>query len=337
MLFRSFSSGAKSSIEPDKKAIYDLAFISSKIRDYAIKTLKGKYESDPDKKNQDSEFFHKNFAKIKNAFAFGVLDGHGVNGHLVSSFVKNHYVSNLELCVLQSLRKGVVKKPVPRAKSTMSVQDPLGNSPVLRPEVYLEAFKMTDKNLTDSTIDISCSGTTLNTVLLLGNFLVCANVGDSRAVIGTLLGSSWTAKQISMDHKPNVSEEGERIIKMGGRVQAVSNGSGPLRVWLKDENIPGIAMSRSFGDKIAESVGVIWTPEITSEILNDNDKVLILASDGVWELMDNLRAINIVGKYWSKGEAKEAAEELVEEARQKWIDDDDGSIDDITAIVVFFN
>ena len=56
--------------------------------------------------------------------------------------------------VLQSLRKGVVKKPVPRTKSTISIQDPLGNSPILRPEVYLEAFKMTDKNLTDSTIDI---------------------------------------------------------------------------------------------------------------------------------------------------------------------------------------
>ena len=37
---------------------------------------------------------------------------------------------------------------------------------------------------------------------------------------------------------------------------------GPHRVWLKTENIPGLAMSRSFGDYVASTVGVIAEPEV---------------------------------------------------------------------------
>ena len=35
---------------------------------------------------------------------------------------------------------------------------------------------------------------------------------------------------------------------------------GPDRVWLKDEDVPGLAMSRSIGDLVAGSVGVTWKP-----------------------------------------------------------------------------
>ena len=38
---------------------------------------------------------------------------------------------------------------------------------------------------------------------------------------------------------------------------------GPFRIWLKDQNLPGLAMTRSFGDFIATTVGVIDEPEIT--------------------------------------------------------------------------
>lgn len=42
------------------------------------------------KQNQDNFFVVKNFAKIENLWFFGVADGHGQNGHLVSEYVKNH-------------------------------------------------------------------------------------------------------------------------------------------------------------------------------------------------------------------------------------------------------
>ena len=62
---------------------------------------------------------------------------------------------------------------------------------------------------------------------------------------------------------------------------------GPERVWLKNEDIPGLAMSRSFGDQVACRVGVNAVPEISELRMNSLDKVIILASDGVWEFLEN--------------------------------------------------
>jgi len=55
-------------------------------------------------------------------------------------------------------------------------------------------------------------------------------------------------------------------LKQGGRVDCFkddeNNDIGPHRVWLRDQNLPGLAMSRSIGDLVAESVGVSYTPDI---------------------------------------------------------------------------
>jgi len=67
----------------------------------------------------------------------------------------------------------------------------------------------------------------------------------------------------------------------------MGNKIGPERVWLKTEDIPGLAMSRSFGDAVACRVGVNAIPEISELRLTPNDKVIILASDGVWEFLEN--------------------------------------------------
>lgn len=82
---------------------------------------------------------------------------------------------------------------------------------------------------------------------------------------------------------------------MGGRVDtfrdAQGNALGPLRVWLKNENIPGLAMSRSIGDNVATSVGVTWEPEIFEFTIFKDDHFLILGSDGVWEFLDSIEVI----------------------------------------------
>lgn len=62
---------------------------------------------------------------------------------------------------------------------------------------------------------------------------------------------------------------------------------GPARVWIKDHDIPGLAMSRSLGDYVAQSVGVIPEPEIILYDIKIDDRVIIIASDGVWEFMSN--------------------------------------------------
>jgi len=58
--------------------------------------------------------------------------------------------------------------------------------------------------------------------------------------------------QLSRDHKPDVPEEAARIKKTGGRVHSYKGpfgeSLGPERVWLANEDTPGLAMSRSLGD-----------------------------------------------------------------------------------------
>ena len=59
-------------------------------------------------------------------------------------------------------------------------------------------------------------------------------------------------------------------------------------------------MSRSFGDKIAHSVGVIPEPEIIEYSLLEEDKFIILASDGIWEFISNDECVNLVKDFYNK-------------------------------------
>jgi len=64
---------------------------------------------------------------------------------------------------------------------------------------------------------------------------------------------------------------------------------GPYRVWLKNEQAPGLAMSRSIGDLVAQSAGVISTPEMKQVLKNSETYAIVIASDGVWEFLSNER------------------------------------------------
>lgn len=101
----------------------------------------------------------------------------------------------------------------------------------------------------------------------------------------------WVHFDLSRDHKPSEQDEMKRIIETGGRIEPYQDEKGdpigPHRVWLKDQDYPGLAMSRSFGDEIASSVGVTTIPEILEWKLTENDKFVILASDGLWEFIDS--------------------------------------------------
>ncbi len=75
--------------------------------------------------------------------------------------------------------------------------------------------------------------------------------------------SKYESIALSRDHKPELTGERERITSSGGRVDRYEVGGmsvGPYRVWCGNEGYPGIAMSRSIGDLIAGSVGVISEP-----------------------------------------------------------------------------
>ena len=112
--------------------------------------------------------------------------------------------------------------------------------------------------------------------------------------------------------------------------------SGPQRVWVKNVNSPGLAMSRSIGDTVAHSVGCSCEPDITHTILTHQDKIVLLASDGIWEFLQNQQVANIVYPYFEKDAPEAAANALVSVALNQWKRQSQ-SIDDITVVIIFLN
>lgn len=75
-----------------------------------------------------------------------------------------------------------------------------------------------EEDLINANFDVRYSGTTCVTVQLTGHKIICANSGDSRAILCCNDGKKWKVVPLSRDHKPEIPEEKERIESMNGRV-----------------------------------------------------------------------------------------------------------------------
>jgi len=102
-----------------------------------------------------------------------------------------------------------------------------------------------------------------------------------------------------------------------------------------DEDKPGLAMTRSLGDIIAKKIGVISEPDIFEYEIKQNDKFIVIASDGIWEYLTNEEVVNIISSYYINGDVESATEELIKNAKSKWEELRKDTIDDITVIVIF--
>ena len=284
------------------------------IKSFSHSTHVGYTPSNPHKVNQDNFIETVGFAGHPGTFLFGVCDGHGTFGKEVSMYIKQR------LPVLLGMDPALISTPK--------------NS-------FTYAIVQVNEELTKSSLDVAFSGSTLVTVLLHGHKLWCANVGDSRAILARLSAedsSAWTAIPLSRDHKPDDEDEGKRILSSGGRIAAYQDEAGqplgPARVWLRDQDIPGLAMSRSLGDMVAASVGVICIPEILEMDLRSDDKFIIIGSDGLYEFMSNADAVRLVVPFWEKNDLHGACAALVAEARARWMAQEE-VIDDVTCVVIF--
>ena len=281
----------------------------------AYKTRGGSIMGRPKKFNQDSFIIQPFLQGVKGQYLFAVCDGHGVYGHQVSSLIKEKLPKAVEMLMQEN-----------------STQEELVRA--LKFGIY-----EVDRQIHRSNVDISFSGSTLVALLVRGNTVVCANIGDSRVVLGRKT-ENWQALDLSKDHKPELPAERSRILDSNGRVEpyydSEGEAMGPFRVWLKDHNIPGLAMSRSLGDSVAAMAGVVSEPEVSAFTLSVCDKFLILASDGIWEFISSQTAVEIVQSAWESGHTEVCCEVLVKEALQRWKQLDD-TVDDITVIVIFLN
>ncbi|MCH83872.1 putative protein phosphatase 2C 33-like, partial [Trifolium medium] len=132
-------------------------------------------------------------------------------------------------------------------------------------------------------------GTTAVTLIKQGPDLVVGNVGDSRAVLGTRdHDDSLIAVQLTIDLKPNLPKEEERIKLRKGRVFSLKNEPDVARVWLPNSDFPGLAMARAFGDFCLKDVGLISVPDVSYRRLTEKDEFVVLATDGVRHMISYL-------------------------------------------------
>ena len=103
------------------------------------------------------------------------------------------------------------------------------------------------------------SGSTCVSVIFTPERLIVPNIGDSRAVLGRYdkTTGKYKAIELSRDHKPTEKDEAKRIYENNGRIQPFTEDGefvGPQRVWIKEEEDHGVAMSRSLGDRMDAAV-----------------------------------------------------------------------------------
>ncbi|XP_038702636.1 probable protein phosphatase 2C 10 isoform X2 [Tripterygium wilfordii] len=176
-----------------------------------------------------------------------------------------------------------------------------------------KAYERTDQAILSQSADLGRGGSTAVTAILINGQRLCvANVGDSRAV----LSRGGQALQVTIDHEPNtergsIENKGGFVSNMPGDVPRV-NGQ--------------LAVSRAFGDKSLKT-HLRSDPDMRNIEIDNSTELLILASDGLWKVVANQEAVDIARKI---KDPQKAAKQLIVEAVKR------ESRDDISCVVVRF-
>lgn len=267
----------------------------------SVSSLKGKKDC---RYNQDDYVLMLEGDKI----LLGVFDGHGADGHKVSSIAR----SKLPELILghEEFDRNIVK----------SFEDGFDElNKLLTKQIKTEGNK----------VGFSYSGTTATVAIIKDDKITIGNVGDSRAVLAKRSQGGYEAIRLTYDHKPEIPHELYRIQNKGGEVVVKDN---KYRVYGKNKKIPGLNMSRALGDKFAQSIGVIAEPSIFMHTIQEEDEYLIICSDGVWEHIEDSEAVDLVRK--SGASIKKATEDLSKLACSRW-KTKGKRCDDITVMICY--
>ncbi|GER45036.1 protein phosphatase 2c [Striga asiatica] len=250
---------------------------------------------------------------------FGVYDGHG--GSQVADYCRDR----LHGALAEEL-KNHENETANGMKNTRQAQ---------WEEVFKSCFLKVDEEIVGDGINDPIApqtvGSTAVVAVVCSSHIIVANCGDSRAV----LYRGKEAIPLSVDHKPTREDEYDRIVGCGGMIMQWNG----LRV------LGVLAMSRSIGDKYMKP-WIIPDPEVMLVPRAKEDECLVLATDGLWDVMSNEEACQVARKrilIWHKKNgtnplqnrgqgvdpaAQDAAEYLCNLALQE------GTRDNISVIVV---
>lgn len=185
-------------------------------------------------------------------------------------------------------------------------------------EAFASAFLVTDIKCQQALKDTAAGSTAVAVLVKMSGqkrYVFTANCGDARAV----LCRNGAAERLSLDHKASDAEEVARIERAGGFV-------------LRKRVLGVLAVARSFGD-FALKKFVPCTPYTSTKLLDTTCQFIIVACDGVWDVMSDTEAVALVREYIGNGSSNSkvsrAAKFLVDTAIAR------GTTDNVTCQVVF--
>ncbi|KVI07457.1 Protein phosphatase 2C [Cynara cardunculus var. scolymus] len=280
----------------------------------------------------------QNFASRTDTVFCGVFDGHGPYGHMVAKRVRDslplklsaHWDVNVKgssdvlrevtLNSATSLRPEETTLTPDEDSRTSQDLELDKNSEKLQAlkDLFLKAFKVMDRELRmHANVDCFCSGTTAVTLIKQGQDLIIGNVGDSRAILCTRdKKDSLVAVQLTVDLKPNIPAEAERIRKCKGRVFALQDEPEVTRVWLPNNDSPGLAMARAFGDFCLKDFEIFVIMRMCEKGLwQPNPYSLFVLKLQVWDVLTNKEVVDIVASAETRSCA---ARSVVQSAVRAW-------------------
>jgi len=317
----------------------------NKIKNYLINnalinirelSIPGRTKDGQLKLNQDSYIIQRDINYIKNFNIFAIFDGHGFNGNIISEYLKENLINKIG--------------QHPQIKSLKNLEYIYSQFVKDNYKIIREIFFELDNELlnNEKLIDINLSGSTCILLIQIGDNIISANIGDSKAILvyeDTNVSNcadeynKYKSIKLSRDCTPYIETEKMRIIMNGGNVIQLKNSinqeNGPLRIYLKGDNIPGLSITRSFGDRIGKKIGNISNPVINEYTLNKSVKFIIIASSGVWKFIKEKEILNFGIKYYLINDPDNFCNIIANKASELW-KQNTVNIDDITIIVIFF-
>jgi len=243
------------------------------------------------RKMEDAHCIQDGFANNPKTGFFGIYDGHG--GKEAAIFSSN----NLHKILYEQMQ---------------SHENIFTQSPETFKEVLSKTFEFTDERMKASGVPTH-HGCTAVACVITGegesHQVFCANVGDTRAI----LSRKGQAIRITQDHTASNEEEAKRIQAAGGFIiNGRVNGQ--------------IVITRSLGDHLMKDY-IIGKPHVYHSKLTEDDEFLVLACDGLWDVVEDQRAADFVKENIDQ-EAGIISKKLLALALKE------GSTDNLTVIVV---
>eukprot|EP00439_Symbiodinium_sp_Y106_P078986 s1226_g17.t1 len=273
----------------------------------AVLCQKGQKSAADPTPNQDNYFA----LHVGSIGLYGVCDGHGPFGHLVSFRLVQtlpHYITT--------------------SKNWGEDWD------ACLKEAFLAAQTDLLKLAASEGINVEASGAAGTVLVFEGPCIHVAHIGDAGCLV-----ASWSRHDSRIlhgteDHKPNNPEERQRLEGAGSEVRQVDVDS--FRIYIKGTNFPGLTMSRAFGD--IACAGVLQEPHYQRLFVQPSDEVYaVIASDGIWEFIDYSKVVDLTSKKLRLKGPREAVRYLVDASRKRWAAYCGDYCDDITAMIVKWN